>query len=72
MTASVRFPIEAFEKCDRCGVPAKVGASFLSGDLHFCGHHARALHPAILSKAITIYDPDGYLEFESTYLGKSE
>lgn len=72
MTATVRYPMDAFEKCDKCQAPAKVATSFLAGDLFFCGHHAKALHPAILSKAITVYDPDGYLEFESTYLGKFE
>jgi len=63
MTASVRVPIDVFERCDKCGAPAKVAASFMSGELHFCGHHAKALHPALYSKAITIYDPDRYLEF---------
>jgi hypothetical protein len=62
MTAMVRTPLEVFENCDRCGAKAKVGASFLNGDLYFCGHHAKTLQPHLISKAITIYDPERYIE----------
>jgi len=58
----VRYPIDAFEVCDRCGSKAKVGASFLSGELYFCGHHARALSPHLYSQALTLIDPDKELE----------
>ena len=58
----VRVPIDAFELCDRCGAPAKVGASFMSGDLFFCGHHAKKLQPHLFASAITIIDPERYLE----------
>ena len=37
----VRKSLSPRDKCDRCGVQAKVRASFLSGDLYFCVHHAR-------------------------------
>lgn len=62
MKASVLAPIEVFEICDRCGAKAKVGASFLSGELYFCGHHAKTLQPHLIAKAITIYDPERYME----------
>jgi len=58
----VRYPIHDFEVCDRCGSKAKVGASFLSGELYFCGHHARALSPHLYSQALTLIDPDAELE----------
>ena len=62
MTGSVLAPLKVFEKCDRCGAKAKVGASFLSGELYFCGHHAKTLQPHLIAKAITIYDPERYME----------
>ena len=62
MNGSVLAPMEVFEKCDRCGAKAKVGASFLSGELYFCGHHAKTLQPHLIAKAITIYDPERYME----------
>jgi hypothetical protein len=62
MVETVKFPIEVFEVCDRCGAKAKVGATFLQGELYFCGHHAKTLQPHLLAKAITIYDPERYME----------
>ena len=62
MIATVLAPIEVFEICDRCGAKAKVGATFLSGELYFCGHHAKTLQPHLIAKAITIYDPERYME----------
>ncbi len=62
MTGTVLAPLEVFEKCDRCGAKAKVSASFLSGELYFCGHHAKLLQPHLVSKALTIYDPERYIE----------
>ena len=62
MTAMVLAPMEVFEICDRCGAKAKVGATFLSGELYFCGHHAKTLQPHLIAKALTIYDPERYME----------
>jgi hypothetical protein len=62
MTTTVRVPLEVFETCDRCGAKAKVGATFLNGELYFCGHHAKTLQPHLIAKAITIYDPERYME----------
>jgi hypothetical protein len=62
MTALVRAPIEVFEICDRCGASAKVGATFMSGELFFCGHHARLLQPHLIASAISIYDPERFME----------
>lgn len=62
MTSTVQVPLEVFEICDRCGAKAKVGATFLNGELYFCGHHAKSLQPHLVAKAITIYDPDRYMQ----------
>ena len=62
MNGSVLAPLEVHEVCDRCGAKAKVGATFLSGELYFCGHHAKTLQPHLIAKAITIYDPERYIE----------
>jgi len=29
------------DRCDSCGAAAKIIATFLNGELLFCGHHAR-------------------------------
>ena len=62
MTSTVQVPLEVFEICDRCGAKAKVGATFLNGELYFCGHHAKSLQPHLVAKAITIYDPERYMQ----------
>jgi len=51
--------LTAIDRCDRCGGPAKVAATFLAGELLFCGHHARSFN--FLTKALTVYDPEGEL-----------
>ena len=63
----VLAPMEVHERCDRCGAPAKVGASFISGELYFCGHHAKVLQPHLIATAITLYDPYRYLEKETFF-----
>ena len=62
MTATVRAPLEVFESCDRFGARDKVATTFLNGELYFCGHHAKTLQPHLVAKAITIYDPERYME----------
>ncbi|ANH49259.1 hypothetical protein uvFWCGRAMDCOMC203_083 [Freshwater phage uvFW-CGR-AMD-COM-C203] len=37
---------------------AKVRATFLSGELYFCGHHAKNLKDSLVSKALEVYDPE--------------
>ena len=58
----ISTPIQVFDVCDRCGAKAKVGATFLNGELYFCGHPAKTLQPHLIAKAITIYDPERYME----------
>lgn len=46
------------DRCDACGAAAKVVATFLNGELLFCGHHARAQLEALKIKSVSLYDPD--------------
>jgi hypothetical protein len=54
----VRLPIQPNQLCDRCSALAKVRATFLSGELHFCGHHAKDLKDSLVLKALEVYDPE--------------
>lgn len=47
------------DRCDACGSAAKVVATFLHGELLFCGHHARKAGTALVLKAVHVYDPEG-------------
>ncbi len=48
------------DRCDQCNAAAKVIATFMNGQLMFCGHHAKS-QKLIKEKALSIYDPDGFL-----------
>lgn len=54
----VRLPIQPNQLCDRCPATARVRATFLSGELHFCGHHAKTLKDSLVLKALEVYDPE--------------
>jgi hypothetical protein len=47
------------DRCDACGAAAKVIATFLNGELLFCGHHARKMNSDLKLKAVNVYDPEG-------------
>ena len=47
------------DRCDACSAAAKVIATFLNGELLFCGHHARDLEKHLKTKAVSVYDPEG-------------
>jgi hypothetical protein len=51
----------ATDRCDSCGAAALVRASFLTGTLLFCGHHARKLYDGLVKQAVSIYDPQDSL-----------
>ncbi len=57
----VQRELTANDRCDSCSAQAKVVATFLNGELMFCGHHARNMKDALNSKAASVYDPDGEL-----------
>ena len=47
------------DRCDSCSAAAKVIATFLNGELLFCGHHARKMNDSLKVKAVNVYDPEG-------------
>lgn len=51
--------LTASDRCDSCGAAAKVVATFLHGELLFCGHHARKAGTELVLKAVNVYDPEG-------------
>lgn len=58
-----QVPLTAEDRCDRCSARAMVRATLVSGELFFCGHHARETSPALKKKAILFYDPEGVCEY---------
>jgi hypothetical protein len=50
------------DRCDSCQAAAKVVATFISGELLFCGHHARENKDSLTSKSIKVYDPEGLFD----------
>ena len=61
MTTSVdtRKELTAHDRCDLCNAQAKVVATFLTGELLFCGHHAREAGTKLVLQAVNVYDPEG-------------
>jgi hypothetical protein len=49
------------DRCDLCSAAAQVVATFLNGDLYFCGHHAKEKRSALLNTSIDVFDPLNYL-----------
>lgn len=59
ITLTGRDPFTLNDRCDACSAAAKVSATFLNGELLFCGHHAKDLQKQFKDRAINIYDPEG-------------
>ena len=55
-TTSPADPLTAADRCDRCGAQAYVRVVLPSGELLFCGHHARAHADAYTDLATSIQD----------------
>ena len=60
-TSIIDVALTAADRCDRCGAPARAKAALVSGELLFCGHHARMFAEQLTSKAVAVYDPEGFL-----------
>lgn len=58
-TAVTHRELTLNDRCDSCGSAAKVVATFINGELLFCGHHARKAGTDLVLKAINVYDPEG-------------
>jgi hypothetical protein len=63
-TAVSQDELTAEDRCDRCSARALLRATFLHGDLLFCGHHARETGYKLALKAVSVYDPEGLLHYE--------
>ena len=62
MTITEERVLTLQDRCDSCGAAAKVVSTFISGELLFCGHHARDMKESLISKSISVYDPEGELK----------
>ena len=59
-------PLNAVDRCDRCGAQAYVRATLISGlELLFCGHHAKKYQESLASKALRIQDETDRINEES-------
>jgi hypothetical protein len=58
-TSVVTRELTANDRCDSCSAAASVIATFLHGELMFCGHHARKMSSELKVKALEIFDPTG-------------
>lgn len=65
MTTAVKLcePITSLDRCDKCSAAAMVRATFLSGKLHFCGHHGREVGTKLVLQALEVYDPEGVFNY---------
>lgn len=59
--ARIELPLTALDRCDRCGAGARVRANLITGELLFCGHHAREAGHSLTLKSVTLYDPEGII-----------
>ncbi len=55
-------PLNAVDRCDRCGAQAYVRATLLNGgELLFCAHHAKEYSERLKTVAANIQDETGKL-----------
>lgn len=63
LTTDKTRPIRTSDVCDRCGTRAKVRATLASGELYFCGHHARQTGNKLVMQSVQVYDPEGVFNY---------
>lgn len=51
--------LTALDRCDQCSAAAMVRATLRTGELYFCGHHARETGYTLVQKSLNVYDPEG-------------
>lgn len=56
-------PLNALDRCDKCGAQAKVRATLANGELYFCGHHARETGNKLVLQALKVFDPEGVFNY---------
>lgn len=60
-TTSTQRELTAQDRCDACSAAAQVVATFLNGELMFCGHHARKMQISLIEKSAALFDPQKVL-----------
>jgi hypothetical protein len=55
--------LTAEDRCDRCSARAVVRATLRTGELLFCGHHARETGYTLVQAAIEVYDPERIFDY---------
>ncbi|MBD5788235.1 hypothetical protein IF650_18910 [Cellulosimicrobium terreum] len=63
-TTTTTEPLTAADRCDRCGAQAYVRVVLPTGELLFCGHHARAHADAYTNLATHVQDETDKLHAE--------
>lgn len=64
MTAlDMHVPITTRDRCDKCEAQAMVRAKLTSGELYFCGHHAREISNSLVAASVAVYDPEGVFNY---------
>jgi len=48
--------LTAADRCDKCGAQAYVRVRLITGELHFCAHHAKQFEPKLKSVAVEYTD----------------
>jgi len=56
-------PLTVHDRCDKCSAQALVRATFMSGELYFCGHHARKIGTSLVLSALEVYDSEGSFNY---------
>lgn len=57
-TVEVEYTLTAEDRCDSCSAAAQVVFTFASGELMFCGHHAKKNKDVLLDKSLNVWDPN--------------
>ena len=53
---ATRTSLTASDRCDRCGAQAYVRVRLITGELHFCAHHAKQFDANLKKIAVEIVD----------------
>ncbi|OKL54133.1 hypothetical protein BSZ39_05830 [Bowdeniella nasicola] len=49
-------PMTSADRCDACGARAYLHVGLETGELYFCGHHARTFADSLADRAVIIRD----------------
>ncbi len=62
VTTAVLSPLQAVDRCDRCGAQAYIRAVLANGsELLFCGHHGRRHEPKLRPLTVEWHDETSQL-----------